>query len=203
MAQRLYLLRIALQDIEPEIWRRFVVPADITLDRLHDVIQTVMGWGESHLHEFIIGKTHYTEIPESEEDGLPEGKYRLNDLVKDKGQVFTYVYDFGDDWRHDITLEDNRYANDELLSHVECIDGERACPPEDIGGVAGYEELCSELDELTPDDDVEDDDDGDYDDDWDDEEFDSEEFDMESVNHELLIYQRWARDRYLPWSPAH
>jgi hypothetical protein len=70
MNKRLYLLKIRLLEIEPEIWRRFVVLAGITLDRLHDIIQIVMGWSDSHLHEFTIGKKRYTEYPESKEDGL-------------------------------------------------------------------------------------------------------------------------------------
>jgi len=77
MSERMYLLKIRLLDIEPEIWRRFVVPASITLDRLHDVIQIVMGWTDSHLHEFKIGKKRYTEYPEYKEDGLKCGKYRF------------------------------------------------------------------------------------------------------------------------------
>ena len=76
MNERFYLLKIQLLDIEPTIWRRFVVSASITLDRLHDVIQIVMGWTDSHLHEFTIGKKRYTEYPESKEDGLVWGRYR-------------------------------------------------------------------------------------------------------------------------------
>jgi hypothetical protein len=85
MSDRFYQLNIRLLDIEPAIWRRFVVPADITLDRLHDVIQIVMGWDDSHLHEFTIGKKRYTEFPESEEEGLESGQYRLGDLIRQKG----------------------------------------------------------------------------------------------------------------------
>lgn len=81
MHKRLYLLKISLLEIEPVIWRRFVVPASITLDRLHDVIQIVMGWTDTHIHEFTIGKKRYTEFPESKEDGLGDGRYRLFDLV--------------------------------------------------------------------------------------------------------------------------
>ena len=77
MSERCYLLKILLLDIEPSIWRRFVVPASITLDRLHDVIQIVMGWTDSHLHEFTIGNKRYTEYPQSKEDGLECGRYRL------------------------------------------------------------------------------------------------------------------------------
>ena len=81
MNERNYLLKISLLEIEPEIWRRFVVPADITLDRLHDVIQIVMGWTDSHLHEFRIGKNRYTEYPESKEEGLECGRYRLGEAI--------------------------------------------------------------------------------------------------------------------------
>lgn len=100
MTERYYLLKITLLDIEPEIWRRFVVPARITLDRLHDVIQVVMGWKDYHLHDFGIGKKRYTEYPESKQDGFECGKYRLGDLIKQKGRTFRYLYDFGDDWEH-------------------------------------------------------------------------------------------------------
>jgi hypothetical protein len=199
MNRQLYLLRIAVQDIEPEIWRRFVVPAGIPLDRLHDVIQIVMGWADNHLHEFVIGKKHFTETPESIEDGLDEGTVRLCDLITKNGQSLVYHYDFGDDWFHDVVLEDSHYTNEDLLSPVECLDGERACPPEDIGGIPGYEELCRELNEEM-DDDEDEEDEGDDEDMWDDEEYDSEEFDLEMVNDELLIYQRWARDRKLSWN---
>ena len=198
MNQRFYLLKISLQDIEPLIWRRFVVPASISLDRLHDVIQIVMGWEDYHQHEFIIGKKHYTGRPESRGEGLEDGRYRLDDLVTENGSVFMYNYDFGDSWQHDVILEDSSYNNPELSSLLECIDGERACPPEDIGGVPGYNELCRELNDSDQDDDEVDDED-DEDDEWDDEEYDSEEFDIGIANHELMIYQHWSRDRQLTW----
>ena len=143
MEDRMYLLKIKLLDIEPEIWRRFVVPADITLDRLHDVIQIVMGWHDYHLHEFIIGKKRYTEDPEFPEDGLEEeDRYYLVDLIKRKGQKFTYIYDFGDNWEHELVLEDSRYFDPELQAEIECLEGERACPPEDVGSVPGYYDFC-------------------------------------------------------------
>ena len=141
MNERRYLLKIRLLDIEPEIWRRFVVPASITLDRLHDVIQIVMGWTDTHIHEFTIGKKRYTEYPESKEDGLVCGRYRLDDLIKQKGRTFGYIYDFGDDWEHELTIEESRYFNPELRFKIECLDGAGACPPEDVGGVPGYYEF--------------------------------------------------------------
>ncbi len=145
MNDRLYLLKIQLLDIEPAIWRRFVVPASITLDRLHDVVQIVMGWTDSHLHEFTIGNKRYTEYPESKEDGLICGKYRLGDLIKQKGRTFSYLYDFGDSWEHELVLEESHYFNPETRTELACLEGERACPPEDVGGVPGYFEFCKAL----------------------------------------------------------
>ena len=94
MDERTYLLKISLCHIEPEIWRRFVVPGRITLDRLHDVIPIVMGWEDYHLFDFRIGKKRYTEDPENKEDGVECGKHRLVDLIKQKGRDFFYTYDF-------------------------------------------------------------------------------------------------------------
>ena len=199
MEDRMYLLKIKLLDIQPEIWRRFVVPADITLDRLHDVIQIVMGWHDYHLHEFIIGKKRYTEDPEFPEDGLEEeDRYYLVDLIKRKGQKFTYIYDFGDNWEHELVLEDSRYFDPELQAEIECLEGERACPPEDVGSVPGYYDFCEAVrdpsnedhENLTlwydsfP---------------WYETGFDSERFDLDKVNRELLKYMRWSRDRYRNW----
>jgi hypothetical protein len=191
-------VKIRLEEIEPEIWRRFVVPGSITLDRLHDVIQIVMGWTDSHLHEFTIGKKRYTEYPESKEDGLECGRYRLANLIRQKGRTFSYLYDFGDSWKHELIVEDSLYLNPSLDSQSECLEGARACPPEDVGGVRGFFEFCSALRDPNheeheryktwyagfP---------------WYDRVFDSEHFDIEKVNCRLLCYMRWSRDRLLPW----
>ena len=198
MDERLYLLKIRLLDIEPEIWRRFVVPDSITLDRLHDVIQIVMGWKDYHLHNFTIGKKRYTEWPEYKEDGAEDGKYHMGDLIKQKGRIFHYLYDFGDYWEHEIILEDSRYFNSELQFHIECLDGARACPPEDVGSVSGYYEFCKALKDPNheehdsykgwlggfP---------------WYDRGFDSEKYDVEKVNYELMKYLRWSRERLRFW----
>ena len=192
MSERFYLLNIQLVDIEPPVWRRFVVPASITLDRLHDVIQIVMGWTDSHLHEFTIGNKRYTEYPESKEDGLPCGRYRLGDLIKQKGRTFQYLYDFGDGWEHELVLEESRYFNPELRTELACLDGQRACPPEDVGGVPGYFEFLNALKDPNHEEHesyVE----------WFGGSFDSERFDPESINRELMKYLRWSRDRYQSW----
>ncbi|MDQ6964180.1 MAG: plasmid pRiA4b ORF-3 family protein [Mariprofundales bacterium] len=193
MNERLYLLKIKLLDIEPEIWRRFVVPASITLERFHDVIQIVMGWTDSHLHEFTIGKRRYTEYPECKEDGLACGRYRLGDLIKQRGRTFRYLYDFGNSWEHELTLEDSRYINhDPRANALVCLEGARACPPEDVGGIPGYFEFCTALN------DPEHKSHASYIE-WSGGSYNSERFDTEDINWELMKYRRWSRDRYQHW----
>lgn len=192
MSERFYLLKIQLLDIEPSIWRRFVVPASITLDRLHDVIQVVMGWTDSHLHEFTIGNKRYTEYPESKDDGQACGRYRLGDLIKQKGRTFRYWYDFGDGWEHELVLEESRYFSPELRIQLACLDGQRACPPEDVGGVPGYFEFLNALKDPNHEEHKS------YTE-WSGGSFDSERFDPESINWELMKYLRWSRDRYQNW----
>jgi hypothetical protein len=197
MNKRFYLLKVQLLDIEPTIWRRFVVPASITLDRLHDVIQIVMGWNDTHLHEFTIGKKRYTEYPdteyqESKEDGLICGRYRLGKLIKQRGRTFRYLYDFGDYWEHELVIEESRYFNPELRTDLACLEGERACPPEDVGGVPGYLEFCTALKDPNH---------ADYERymEWLGGDFDCEKFDSDLVDWELMKYLRWSRDRYHNW----
>ena len=192
MNERRYLLKIRLLDIEPEIWRRFVVPYGISLDRLHDVIQIVMGWTDTHIYEFTIGKKRYTECPEFKDDGLVCGRYRLGDLIKQKGRTFGYLYDSGDNWEHELTIEDSRYFDPELRFNVTCLDGARACPPEDVGGVPGYYNFC----EILKDPDHEE-----YENytEWVGGKYDSEKLAVDMVNWELMKYLNWSRDRYLQW----
>ncbi|AWK40709.1 plasmid pRiA4b ORF-3 family protein [Photorhabdus laumondii subsp. laumondii] len=197
MNEKFYQLKITLTDSKPAIWRRFVVPASISFDRLHDVIQIVMGWQDSHLHEFRIGKLRLTEMPESPSDSKEEDLYRLIDLIKQKGRSFTYLYDFGDGWEHEIILENSQYPANDLPLPFYCLDGARACPFEDTGGIDGYENLIailndpdheeytemrqwiSELLELDED-----------------EDFDFEQFPINNINAFLALYYRWSRDRY-------
>ena len=157
-----------------------------------------MGWKDYHLHQFTIGQKRYTENPESKEDGLECGNYRLVDLIRQKGRTFSYLYDFGDSWEQEVILEDSRYFNPDLQSPIECLDGARACPPEDVGGVPGYDEFCKAL--KNPDHEE-------YESykewfagfPWYDGVFDSEKFDIEKVNDELMKYLRWSRERFKPW----
>ncbi len=145
MKNQLYFLKIKLVDIKPEIWRRFMIPANISLHRLHEVIQIVMGWGNCHLYEFIIDHEQYTSDPEDLEDGLDSRSYRLGSLLKRNRQSFEYVYDFGDCWRHKLTLEGTQYFDPGTTYKFDCLYGERACPPDDVGGVPGYYDFCEAM----------------------------------------------------------
>ncbi len=146
-----YRLRIALKDIKPPIWRRIRVPGDFNLADLHYVLQTVMGWDNYHLHEFQIGDIRYSD-PEFEEYGElcteDEGDYALDEVIQRENMKFRYVYDFGDGWQHEITVEKIIPADEldpEDLSKPVCLKGKRACPPEDCGGVWGYTRLLTVL----------------------------------------------------------
>ncbi|MGB3547416.1 MAG: plasmid pRiA4b ORF-3 family protein [Saprospiraceae bacterium] len=139
MPLTVYQLRIDLEDASLPIWRRVVVPADISLADLSDVIQMAMdGWDGSHLHQFSRKGKIYAPPSEYED---PETSYegrRLNQLLKKDGDEMVYEYDFGDGWRHAVKLEEIRDA-DADKTYPLCVAGENACPPEDIGGVWGYQ----------------------------------------------------------------
>lgn len=193
MNQRIYLLRIRLLNIEPEIWREFVIPADISLDRLHDVVQIIMGWEDRHLYSLSIGKKIYTEKPAAKEDGLECGRYRLVDLVKQKGRTFNYLYDFGDSWEHEIILKDNHCVLPRGSYEIFCLNGARACPPEDVGGIPGYRDFLEAIRDPGHEE-------HDSYKEWAGGNYDSERFDIDAINFELLRYLRWSRDRLLFWN---
>lgn len=145
----IYILRIALQHIEPLIWRRVHVATDISLPKLHDVLQVVMGWTDSHLHSFRIGDRGYTNSEEFEDlNMLPEKGHNLGALLGDTIREFEYEYDFGDGWEHRIIVEatGKRVAD---WPYPLCVAGERACPPEDVGGVLGYEDFLKAIADPT------------------------------------------------------
>ena len=140
-----YQLDIRLTRIEPPIWRRILVSDQITLAALHHLLQVVMGWEHSHLHQFLVGETRYGEPdPEYDDDMLSDRRVRLRDIAREKGASFRYEYDFGDGWMHLITVED-MWPRTDLHLVPRCIEGGRACPPEDCGGVGGYENLLEAL----------------------------------------------------------
>ena len=140
-----YRLQVTLRGSRPRIGRRLLVSANITLHTLHRTIQWAMGWENSHLHQFISDGTRYG-VPDVD-DGLEvvdERRIRLKTLLKEPKDEIVYEYDFGDDWTHSLVLEEVIKSDFQLLSPV-CLDGARACPPEDCGGVHGYAHLLRVL----------------------------------------------------------
>src|SRR5437773_1735657 len=144
----LYQLKITLKWSKPSIWRRVVVRADMPLDRLHHVIQIAMGWTNSHLHQFIVGRTYYGK-PDPKTAGigsetLNEKRYRVADLAPTAKQKFIYEYDFGDGWAHEVMAE-KVLPPDPDFKHPICLAGANVCPPEDCGGIPGYYNLLKIL----------------------------------------------------------
>ena len=132
-------LKITLRGIRPPVWRRVVVAGGETLHHLHDVIQAAFGWYDSHLHEFDIDGERYG-IPH-EEDWTPVRDERRVSIDQIAGAAkVRYIYDFGDNWEHDIVVE-KTFPADQIPIVPDCIEGRRACPPEDCGGTWGYAEL--------------------------------------------------------------
>jgi Plasmid pRiA4b ORF-3-like protein len=139
-----YQIKVQLRGVtKPPVWRRLQVPADISLDQLHEVIQTAMGWHNSHMHLFSDGWSDYGH-PDRELGHEDERTVPLSQLLTSVGDKIGYNYDFGDDWLHDITLEKILPADAGVTTPV-CTAGKGACPPEDCGGVWGYEELKATL----------------------------------------------------------
>ena len=147
---KLYQFRIALTGLKPPVWRRIQI-TDCTLDKLHEYIQTSMGWTNSHLHDFLIDAQHYGD-PMLVGQDLGEAGYqpstrtRISDIVPETGARyrFTYQYDFGDCWEHEILFE-GCPKKDAGQKYPLCLEGERACPPENLGGVPGYLKLLQVL----------------------------------------------------------
>ena len=145
----LYQLKITLRWSKPAIWRRVKVRADMKLDRLHDVIQWVMPWTNSHLHQFIVGETYYGQ-PEGDFESmsdyktLDEKKHTLADIAPAAKAIFIYEYDFGDGWEHAVRVE-KVLPPEAGFKHPVCLAGANACPPDDCGGIPGYYHLLEVL----------------------------------------------------------
>ena len=182
IAQSLYQLKISLMNSQPAIWRRLLVPGSVRLSVLHAIIQETMGWTNSHLHEFKMGDTSYSDpefgLQEDDPDVKDEFKARLSEVAPREGASFLYKYDFGDGWRHKILVERILSAAPGQNRSPVCLAGARACPPEDCGGIYGYMEFLEAIrdpsherhEELL---------------DWIGGDFDSEAFDLSLVNTRL------------------
>lgn len=138
--KRVYQLKVALRDIRPPVWRRIQVRSDTNLQRLHRIIQKVMGRHESHLHEFDIFRGALRRFRGHGRRSAGRAAVRPVNLVTAEKERFHYVYDFGDSREHEILVEKILPAEEGTRYSV-CLTGKRACPPEDCGGPPGYEDL--------------------------------------------------------------
>lgn len=178
-AQAVYQLKITLRGARPPIWRRVQVK-DMTLAELHGIIQEAMGWGFSHLYSFKVGGVEYGDpmMTGDELDMEDDGKARLSRLIRGENFKFSYTYDFGDNWDHEILVEKILPPENDRDYPV-CLAGKRACPPEDIGGVWGYLEFVAAMadpkhprhEEFSE---------------WFEDPFDPEAFEIDEVNRRLL-----------------
>jgi hypothetical protein len=140
-SEKIYQLKITLSYIKPPVWRRVLVPGDTTLEELHHILLTIMGWDGYHLHEFSISGTSYGSREQDtwgELDFEDEADFTLAQVLPAEKLKGSYTYDFGDDWRHEILVE-KILPRDETMRYPLCVTGKRACPPEDIGGPPGYQ----------------------------------------------------------------
>jgi len=175
-ARAVYQLKITLLLSQPPIWRRLQVESSLTLDRLHDVLQVVMGWTDSHLHEFRLPQpgprgARRTLLPIESAD---EKATRVGDLLHRPKDWFVYEYDFGDGWEHEVLLEEV-VPRSSSARYPMVLAGRGACPPEDVGGLPGYYHFLEAIKDPTH---------PDHEDmaDWCGKEFDPAAFDVPAVN---------------------
>jgi hypothetical protein len=139
-----YAIKVTLLGTSPSVWRRILVPRDITLRQFHRTLQTVMGWTNSHLHQFVLQTQRFSD-PRSRVGTkvVNENRTKLGELIWTSGARLLYEYDFGDGWQHEVVLEEV-LLGDESFQQM-CVAGKRCCPPEDCGGPQGFAELLHAL----------------------------------------------------------
>jgi hypothetical protein len=186
-SQEIYQLKVNLLGTDPPIWRRLLVPADLTLEQLHKVLQLAMGWEDCHMHDFRIGQQRFGK-PDPMEQAFggartaSERTARLFSVLGRVGAKAVYTYDFGDSWEHQIVVE-KRLAPETGRAYPVCLAGERHGPPEDCGGIPGFYNLLEAIsdpeherhEELL---------------DWLGGAFDPEAFSVDEVNHRFAPLQR-------------
>jgi hypothetical protein len=185
--QEIYQIKVTLLGTSPPIWRRLLVPADLTLAQLHDVLQAAMGWEDCHMHEFLVGQRRFgMPDPDDRLMGMPpvgnERTVRLSAVLGRIGAKATYTYDLGDSWEHGIVLE-KRLPADLNLTYPLCTGGQRACPPEDCGGIGGFYDLLDAISDPNHDQHEEMRD-------WVGDDFDPEAFSLDDVNRTLTPFRR-------------
>ena len=182
MNKKIYQVQITLKGSKPRIWRRLLVPSDTLLSDFHMIIQTAMGWTNSHLHQFVKDQTYYTVKMEDDTywndyDNIDYKGLKISDLLSKGKENMIYEYDFGDGWEHKIVLE-KILPFDEKIKYPVCTAGKMNCPPEDCGGIWGYYNMLEVL--QNPEDEE-------YEDyrEWLGDDFDPEYFDKDRINRLL------------------
>lgn len=186
-AQEIYQIKVTLLGTDPPIWRRVLVPSDLTLEQLHDVLQLAMGWEDCHMHDFRIGQQRFGKSDPMEQAfggsrTASERTARLFNVLGRAGTKAVYTYDFGDGWQHQLAVE-KRLASEPGRAYPPCLAGERHGPPEDCGGIPGFYNLLEAIsnpeheqhDELLE---------------WLGDNFDPEAFSVDEVNRRLAPLQR-------------
>jgi len=176
--KKIYQIKVTLKDTKPPIWRRIEVTEDTSLDKLHNIIQAAIGWNDYHLHQFIIGGNYYGKPdPEFGSEMEDESTIRLSQISLKEKSKFTYEYDFGDSWLHEILIEKILPAK-EGVKYPVCITGKRACPPEDVGGSFGYADFLETINDPEH---------PEHEDmlEWAGDDFDPEAFDLDEINARL------------------
>lgn len=136
------ILKIELDEVRPRVWRRVAIPSNTALDRVHQMIQQAMGWYDEHLYAFETDEATFLD-PRSDSDEIRADGERLVSIATQRGDQFTYLYDFGDSWTHTVTLDEIQPGGPDNVFTI--LDGGGACPPEDIGGVIRYQHLLAAL----------------------------------------------------------
>ena len=179
-SNQIFQLKVTLKNSKPPIWRRVQVRSDTRLDQMHQIIQAIMGWWDYHLHQFIIFNKYFG-VPHNDYLGFmdmnDETQYRLDDFFSEEGIKCIYEYDFGDSWEHVLLLEKIQ-TTEEGVHYPVCIKGKRACPPEDVGGIWGYEDFLEAIQNPEHEEHemyIE----------WIGDEFDPEAFDLDDINKTL------------------
>ena len=153
-----YRIRVDLNGTKPPLWRRLELASDLYLNQLHEIMQVAFGWTDSHLHQFGSGPAHYDPATEhylcpfqveEGDPGIPEENVRLDEVLAEPGDKLFYDYDFGDGWQHTIRLE-RILPRSSSAPRAVCIAGRRDGPPEDCGGVGGYELITAATESEHP-----------------------------------------------------
>ncbi len=143
----IYRVHVSLREIQPLIWRCIELSPTTALNQFHRILQVAMGWGNYHLHEYIVdGRRYGTPDPNYDGPGevIRESGVRLATVLPHEGAEILYIYDFGDYWQHDIRLE-GIFPAEPSTRYPRIVGGARSCPPEDCGGSGGYADLLEIL----------------------------------------------------------